>query len=306
MRRHTLCSLVIVACALSWGSIGIIVREVDLPALVIVFFRVLTSAATVALVLIALRRRELFRIPPGGRAVPLFGVLLATHWGLYFAAIQQTSVASAVLITYAAPIFMALLAPLVIGEHVPGVSWAALAVSGAGIALITLSGEGSGSGEVHLAGVLLALGAAVTYACLIVFVKHLLRRVEPLTVVLYESVFATLALSPFVAATSFSLDGAQVGYLLVLGVVLTGLAGIAYISALRFVAATTAGILAYIEPLGAAVLAALLLSERLTVGVVIGGALIISAGVAVILRTPDPIPTAIEEPVPVPAIESRS
>jgi uncharacterized membrane protein YuzA (DUF378 family) len=31
--RHTLGSLLVAACALTWGAIGIIVRELDLPPL---------------------------------------------------------------------------------------------------------------------------------------------------------------------------------------------------------------------------------------------------------------------------------
>jgi len=110
--RHTAGSLIVAASALSWGVIGVIVREVSMPALTIVAFRVLLSAISVAAILIALRRWDLLR-PPRWPVLAL-GALLAVHWGLYFAAIKQTSVASAVLVTYAGPIVIAMLAPLII------------------------------------------------------------------------------------------------------------------------------------------------------------------------------------------------
>ena len=90
MSRHTLGSLLIAGCALTWGFVGIIVREVELPALTIVFFRVALSSAAVALILLAVGRRDLLRRPP--REVVALGVLLAIHWSLYFAAIKETSV----------------------------------------------------------------------------------------------------------------------------------------------------------------------------------------------------------------------
>jgi DME family drug/metabolite transporter len=282
----------VAACAGSWGIIGILVREIDLAPMVIVFFRVALAAGAVALALLVLRRLDLLRRPPP--AVHLLGVLLAVHWSLYFAAIKETSVASAVLITYAAPIFMALLAPVLIRERVPRTSAAALAVSMAGIALITLSG-GSGSGAVRPLGVALAVLAAITYAFLIVLLKKYASRVDPVTVAVHESTAAAVVLSPALLLAGVSLDATEAGYLLLLGAGLTGLAGIVYLTALRWIPATTAGILAYVEPVSAALLAALLLGEPLTAGIVVGGLAIVAAGVVVAASVPAP---AVEEPVP--------
>ena len=282
MSRHTSGSLLIAACALTWGFVGIVVREVDLPALTIVFFRVALSAASVALILLVVRRRDLLRPPP--RSVFLLGVLLAVHWGFYFAAIKETSVASAVLITYAAPIFMALLAPALLREHVPAVSIVALAVSVGGIVTISLAG-GSGGEEVRPLGVVLAVLAAITYAFLIVLIKRWAADVHPMTLAVYQDAAATAVLAPALLFASFGdVTGTDIAYLLVMGVALTGLIGVVYLGALRWVPATTAGILAYMEPVSAAVLAALILDESLTVSVVLGGAAIVAAGVAVALR----------------------
>jgi drug/metabolite transporter (DMT)-like permease len=282
----------IAGCALSWGAIGIIVRELDLPAMAIVFYRVALSAVALAAGLLLAGRRDLFRMPT--RAVLGLGVLLAVHWSLYFGAIKETSVASAVLITYAGPIFMAILAPLLIHEHVPRVTVGALAVSLAGIALITLSG-GSGDDAVRPLGVVLALLAAASFALLIVMLKKYAAAVDPVTVVLYESLTAAVVLSPAAVFGDYSLGGQELGYLLLLSLLLTAAAGVIYVGALRWVPATTAGILSYMEPVSAAVLAALLLGQSLTPAVVAGGAAIVAAGVLVVLKAPAPV--AAGEPV---------
>jgi|SRR5918999_817755 DME family drug/metabolite transporter len=295
MSRHTAGSLAIAGVALSWGFISLIVRELDeLPEQVVVFYRVSLAAAAIGAVLVLIRRTDLMRPPP--RPLLSLGVLLAVHWVLFFAAINETSVASAVLVTYTAPVFMAMLSPLVLGERLTRVTVAALGVSLAGTALIALS-SGEDSGDVTAHGVALALGAAVTMAFLIVLLKRFSAGTDPVTVVFYESLVATAVLLPFGLFQSYEVSAGDAAYLAILGVVLSGVVGIVYVTALRAVAATTAGILAYMEPVSAALLAALVLGEALTAGVIAGGAAIVAAGVALVLRAPEPAPVAIEEPV---------
>jgi drug/metabolite transporter (DMT)-like permease len=303
MSRHGTSSLTIVACALSWGFIPILVREVDLSPLTLVFARVTLSCTFLAATLVVIGRRDLLRAPP--RSVLALGPLLALHWCLYFAAIKQTSVASAVLVTYTGPVFMALLAPALLREHVPGVSIAALASSLAGIALITM--PSGGGEEVRAAGVALALGAAVTMALLIVLLKRYAADVTPVTVAFWEDLVAAIVLIPTAFVGRIALGGADVAYLLTIGVLLTGAAGIAYVSALRHVPATTAGILMYMEPVAAALLAAALLGEGLTPPVIVGGLLILGAGTLVALRSPPPLVSTTGEAVPhTPSTEGRA
>jgi len=291
--RHSLGSLLVAGCALSWGFIGIIVRELPLPALTLVCVRVVLSGSSVALAVLLVGRRDLLRFP--GRAVPVLGALLALHWGLYFTAIKETSVASAVLITYAAPIFMAMLAPLLIGERVPPVSVTALAVSMGGIAVISLAG-GSGHDAVRAVGVVLALGAAVTYALVVVLIRRWAADVNPTTFVVWQEATAAVVLLPALFFADFGkLSAGDVGQLVLLGVVLTGFTGVLYVTALKYVPVTTVGILAYMEPVSAAVLASLLLGESLTVTVVVGGLAIVAAGIVVALKGPQMAPS-IEDP----------
>ena len=287
MSRHSSASLTVAACALSWGLVAIIVRRLEMPAMAIVFYRVLLAAAAIAAVLVLARRAELLRTP--NRAVLVLGLLLALHWTCFFAAIQETSVASAVLITYSSPVLVAILAPAVLGEHVPALSVAALALSLGGIALIALSGDG---GDVRAAGVALAIGAAITNALLFVGFKRFAAEVPPVTVVLYETLVAAVVLSPAALAGGYALGLAELGYLVVLGVFLTGLVIVVFVAALRDVPATTAGIIAYMEPVSAAALAALLLGETPSAAVIAGGVAIVASGAAVALRAPAPAPAA--------------
>ena len=126
-------------------------------------------------------------------------------------------------------------------------------------------------------------------AVLIVSLKRWGHHLEPITVVFWQSVTAAVLLTPAVVLPSFDLGGREIGYLLALGVLLTGVSGVIYVSAVRFVPATSAGILAYLEPVSAAILASLLLDERLTAQILLGGVCIVAGGVLVVARSRSPI-----------------
>ena len=64
------------------------------------------------------------------------------HWLLFFEAVEHGSVALAVLTFYAAPLVIALVAPLVLPERLSPVVLGACLVGSAGIVAIALDGEG--------------------------------------------------------------------------------------------------------------------------------------------------------------------
>jgi len=272
--------MAIAACSASWGAIGVVVRELDMPPLAIAFFQELLSAAVAVIAALVWRPGTL---RPPRPAVILLGVLLAAHFACLFGAVRETSVASAVLVTYAAPILIALLAPALLGERISRISIAALGVSAAGVAGIALAG-GEGGGAVHAAGIGLAVLAAVTYALVVVLLKRWTADVNPLTVVVWQAGAAALVLSPAALAGGYSIGAREAGYLALLGIVLTGLTGIAYVVAIRAVPATTAGILGYLEPVSAVVLSAAILGQTPSAWVAVGGAAILVAGLLVVVE----------------------
>jgi drug/metabolite transporter (DMT)-like permease len=280
MSRPVIASATIAACAAAWGGIGIVVRELDMPFLAIAFFQEVLAGAVAVLAALVWRRSALRPPPPG---VIALGVVLAAHFVCLFAAFRETSVASAILVTYSAPIMIAILAPVVLGERVSRVAAGALGVSAAAVALIALAG-GEGGGSVRPAGVGLAVLAALAYAVVVVGSKRVMAGVEPMRLVVWQAAAAAIVLSPAALAGGYSVGGRELGYLLLLGVAIAGVPGVAYVFALRRVPATTAGILGYLEPLSAVVLAAVLLGERAGAWTLVGGAAIVAAGVVVVLE----------------------
>ena len=85
-------------------------------------------------------------------------------------------------------------------------------------------------------------------------------------------------------------------YLILLGVVFTAVSGYLYVWLIRRVTAQAMGILAYLEPVSAALLAWVILGEALTWQTAAGGALVILGGLVVVLF--EPSEPAVTEVVP--------
>jgi drug/metabolite transporter (DMT)-like permease len=77
---------------------------------------------------------------------------------------------------------------------------------------------------------------------------------------------------------------------LALGAVFTGLSTLAFTTLLRRVSAQAAGVLTFLEPVTAVLLAAALVGEPLTAAVVAGGVLVLGAGLAVVVLEPPDLP----------------
>lgn len=278
-------NLSVAALAASWGLISVIVAHVDLSATVLVFYRVAIAAVTVTVVVSLAGRADLLRVPAQRRLLAAVGVVLAVHWYLFFETIKLASVAVAVLTVYTAPIFLALLAPLFLPEQRSRIALAALVPAAAG--LVLMSTWGSGATHARPLAVVCGIAAALTYALLVIGTKRLRARLGPVTITAWSYGIAALALAPFLAAAGRVVpQGSEIFYVLLLGIVFTALSGYLYVGLLAHVTAQAVGILAYLEPVSAAVLAWALLGQPLGRQVLVGGALVVAAGAVIVLREP--------------------
>ncbi|MFL6005263.1 MAG: DMT family transporter [Gaiellaceae bacterium] len=280
-------NLAVAGLAASWGVISVIVAGVDLDARALVFWRLALAALAVLAILVAVGRFDLVRLPERPWRLAVVGAVLGAHWFLFFETIKRSSVAVAVLTVYTAPIFLAAVAPLFLPERRSRVAIVALVPASAGLVLIALAGE-EGGGAVDAVAVALGLAAAATYAALVIATKRLTFSVEPATIAFWNYAVAALVLAPFLLGVPRVLpEDAEIAWVAVLGVVFTALSGLLYIWLLRRVTAQAIGILAYLEPVSAALLAWAVLDEQLTAPVLLGGALVVAAGVLVVVAEPD-------------------
>ena len=280
-------NLALAGLATSWGLIAVLVAAVDLGAEALAFLRLALAAA--ALALAAFLSGRVAALRPGRRlpALVVLGVVQGAHWLLFFEAVKLGSVALAVLTFYLAPLFLAVLAPLTLPEKLSNAALGALLPGGLGIALVALSGNDGG--RFGTAALACGIGSAATYALLVILSKRLLlSRTEPLTIAFWDCLVGALAVAPALAFAGRTLPrgGGELGAVLLLGVVFTGLSTLVYAGLLRHVTAQAAGILTFLEPISAVLLAWALLGERLGGRAVVGGALVLLAGVAVVALEP--------------------
>jgi drug/metabolite transporter (DMT)-like permease len=286
-------NLGLAALATSWGLIAVLAGAVALGAVPLAFLRLALAAITLAVVALATRRLPLLR--PGSHlpALIALGVVQAAHWWLFFETVKRGSVALAVLTFYTAPLFLAVLAPLFLPERLSNVALGALVPGGIGIALVALAGDGGNAfGWIALA---CGIGSALTFAVLLVLSKRLLHaRAAPLTVAFWDCLIGSVVIAPalFFAPSVIPEDAADWAAVLLLGVVFTGLSTLAYTALLRHVTAQAAGILTFLEPVSAVILAWALLDESLSPEALVGGALVLFAGIAVVALEPTKQPAS--------------
>lgn len=273
-----------------WGTIPLLVRNVSAPAVVVVFWRLFFAAAAVA-PMFALRphlRRELADLPRRAYgALALQGALLALNWVLFFTALKFAPVAVAELLAYCGPVFVAALTPLLSSDRFDRRIVLPLVLALAGIVVILGPNRFVLTSPAALLGAACAFASALTYAGLILNGKRLLQGFSSAVYMFVESVVAAILLLPAVFFLPHPEGATEWLSLVALGAVLTAGTGFLFVGALRDVRADRVAVLTYLEPASAVVFAALFLGEPLTLPTLVGGVLVIAAGVIVARLAPE-------------------
>lgn len=272
----------IVAAMLIWSTWGVMIRWIDLPPVVVLFWTALVASVAVPVVLHVRGELDL----SGVLAVwPLFAALAAAsiiNNISYFYSLAHTTVSNAVFTHYTAPLFVALLAPLMIAEKLQKITLISLPVAAAGMVLIVLSSGGLVWEGEHAGGLLAGTLSGVAYAFLIIASRKLSRMLmhHKAVVLLLWITAAVTAPAALSADSAITLPAALL--LLTGGLLHSTTAPLMYFSALRKVMAQHAAILGYIEPLAAVPLALLFLAEMPSLPSVAGGIMILLSGYLVI------------------------
>jgi drug/metabolite transporter (DMT)-like permease len=275
--------LQIIASMCIWSTWGLLIRWLELPPVVVLFYTSLVASFTVPLALRSLGQfpAELFTFKSWHLFVALAGASLLNNI-TYFYALGHTTVSNAVFTHYTAPIIVAVLAPWLIGERLQRITLVSLPLAAAGMALIVLRDGGLRLDNAHLPGILAGTASGVGYAMMIILTRRLgqmLLHQKAVIVLLWLTVIMT---APVVAALDYHITGRAAFLLLITGLFHSTLAPIMYFNALRHVLAQHAAILGYIEPLAAIPLAFLFLAETPPPIALLGGGLILLSGYLVV------------------------
>ena len=277
----------VAAASVLWGTGGLavqLIREREaLSPVTISAWRMVIAAAVLLGVLLVLRRGselvDLARARP--RQLLAVGVGTAAYQGFYFVSVTQVGVAVSTVVSLGVAPVLLTAAESVRHRRTPTRSrLAVLAAALTGLVLVSVAGHESATGPAPVAGVLLALASGTTYALTTVAGGSISRQASPLVLTSGMTLVGAATLVPCLALVDGPLvtgDPAALAWLLYLGALTMALAYVLLYSGLRVVAPSTAVTASLVEPVTAAVVAAVVLSEALGPAAVVGILLVLGA-----------------------------
>lgn len=256
------------------GGAGLFAKFVEASPAVITCGRTLFGSAALAVVALLIQSDLRVRCRKDLLMLAGSGAILALHWFSFFVAIRVSTVAIGLLAFSSFPLFVTFLEPVIFRERLRGHDVITAVLVVLGLILVTPNWDLSN----HLTqGVLWGVFSAFTYALLSLMSRWYVRVYPTVTVAFYQQAFAALCALPFALSWQGSISGRDLGLLILLGVVFTGLAQGLAVASLRHLRAQTVGVAYGMEPVYGVVFAWLMLHELPSARTLCGGALICGA-----------------------------
>ena len=264
-----------------FGTIGIFRKFIPLPSGFLAMTRGFIGAAF--LIILMLLGKKRFDFAAVGKKIWLLiisGAFIGFNWILLFEAYNYTSVATATLCYYAAPIFVIIASPFLLGERLTAKKIICVVISAIGMVAVSGVFDASFGGLRDLIGVFLGLGAALLYASVIILNKKI-GKIPPYEKTAVQLSSAAIVILPYVlfaeeiSAECFSTT--SVIMTIVVGILHTGIAYALYFGSMSSLGAQTVALFSYIDPVVAIILSAVVLKENIGIIGYIGAALVLGA-----------------------------
>jgi drug/metabolite transporter (DMT)-like permease len=211
----------------------------------------------------------------------LLGLFIALHWISFFTAVQMSGVAIGLIAVYTFPVMTVLMEPLFFRERIDRRDLA--------VALIVLTGVylavpgGIQGGRVAL-GAALGVFSAFLYTLRNILYRKYLCGYPSSAMMFYQIAVAAALLLPFVSPDIDLRTDHRWIYIIFLGVIFTAIAHTLFTDSLRTIRASTAGLIASLEPIYGMAFAALILSEIPAIKTIAGGIIVVGAAVYTSIR----------------------
>lgn len=192
-------------------------------------------------------------------------VSMALYQPFFFSAVTITGVAIGTVVAIgSAPILSGFIEWVYLKKRPDTLWWCSTFLSILGCLLLFMNKE---SVNVDPVGILMALGAGLSFASYTLVSRELVEKYSPLSVVAVVFTLSAIILSPllFVFDMSWMMSVRGVSASLHLGIMATGIAYLLFVKGLSNVSSSTAVTLALAEPLTAALLGVFILGESLNV-----------------------------------------
>jgi drug/metabolite transporter (DMT)-like permease len=263
-------------------SVNFIVGKVALRHMdvwTLVSFRLVLAALVLIPIYLAWPRRQRF----GPRDYWNFAYLgffgVAVNQGCFTVGLNYTTVGHASIIVSTGPVLVLLFARVLKLEALTPAKVIGVATSFAGVfVLVAENGLGLHSGT--LAGDLISFTGATSYAIYAVLGKKVAKQYDSLSMNTFNCIVAAIIFAPLAVRQGLRLDWGSVGW--------AGWAGLFYMAAassvaayliffwaLRHLAASRLAAVSYVQPVLVTLLGIILLGERLTHSLLVGGGLVL-------------------------------
>ena len=264
-----------------FGTIGIFVRYIPFPSSVIALARG-GIGMLFLLGIVFVSKKNLSKADIKRNLIPLClsGTFIGFNWILLFEAYRYTTVATATLCYYLAPVFVILLSPIVLKDKLTVKKL--LCVTTALVGMVFVSGvlETGIPSAGEAKGILFGVAAATLYASVILCNKHI-HDIGSYDMTIMQLGVATAVLFPYTLLTesigSLEFSTSALLVLLFVASVHTGFAYALYFSSMQGLSSDTIAIFSYIDPIIAIILSALLLHEPMGISGIIGAVLILGS-----------------------------
>lgn len=264
-----------------FGTIGIFVRWIGLPSSVIALVRGAVGAAFL-LLLARFRHAPIDRAALRSRwqLLLLSAAMMSFNWITLFEAYRYTTVATATLCYYMAPIFVTLISPILLKERLTARKLLCVFLALAGMVFVSGVPQSGLPGPSEAKGILLALCSAALYAGVILINKYL-AGVPAYDRTLLQLAGAATVMIPYILLTedlsAMSVTPLGAVLLLIVAVFHTGWCYALYFGSMTVLSAQTVALFSYIDPIVAILLSALLLKEPLGWSGILGAALVLGS-----------------------------
>ncbi len=204
-----------------------------------------------------------------------------TSVGLFFVSVNLIPLATATALSYAAPIFCAVLSIPLLGEAVGYRRWCAIVVGFIGVLVISWPGS-----EIVNSGSIAAIGSAISGAIVVLYLRKLSDTEAALTSSLFYNFTGAVVAGLWCATSGWvAISESHLWWLLALGL-LAGVQQFSFANAFRYAEATLLAPLDYLVLILAVIAGYLFWGEVPSTSTWIGGIIIMSAGIFMIHRRP--------------------
>lgn len=281
MKEQTKSRWMLIASMCIFGTIGIVRKYIPYPSSFVALIRgIVGSIFLLAVVAFSRKRLDQNAIRRNALLLLLSGAAIGFNWIFLFEAYNYTSVATATLCYYLAPILVILASPIVLKEKLTGKKAICAAVALFGMVLVSGVTETGFDGISELKGVLFGIAAAVLYAS-VILMNQKITSIGAYDKTISQLAVASIVLLPYVLLTedlrTYSFTALPLVLLGVAGVVHTGIAYWLYFGTMGNLKAQTVALYSYLDPILAILLSMLVLKEPMTVSAGIGAVMILGA-----------------------------